>query len=174
MTDERTGAYPEDEPTPPPSYQPTPPPSQQPTPPPSSQPTPPPGMPEEHDDAAVLVGAGDFTSGEGLVAFAGIVLLAVWLIFDIVLASYGMDNTVAVLAAAALLLPRLDRAKVEQFHPLPSLMKVLGYALVAFGIVEVILDVRFGALDEFSAVLGALISYAGYAMAFWGARQIEI
>ncbi len=53
-------------------------------------------------------------------------------------------------------------------------MKVLGYALVAFGIVEVILDVRFGALDEFSAVLGALISYAGYAMAFWGARQIEI
>ncbi len=62
-------------------------------------------MPEEHDDAAVLVGAGDFTSGEGLVAFAGIVLLAVWLIFDIILASYGMDNTVAVLAAAALLLP---------------------------------------------------------------------
>lgn len=166
MTDERTGAYPEDEPTPPPSYQPTPPPS--------SQPTPPPGMPEEHDDAAVLAGAGDFTSGEGLVAFAGIVLLAVWLIFDIILASYGMDNTVAVLAATALLLPRVDRAKVEQFHPLASLMKVLGYALVAFGIVEVIIDVRFGALDEFSAVLGALISYAGYAMAFWGARQIEI
>lgn len=142
---------------------------------PESEPSRPPGMPaEESDHEAALAGAGDFTSGEGLVAFAGMVVLAVWVVFDFIVDNYAMSNTAALVAAAAVLLPRVDRDKVARFHPLPILMKVVGYALVGLGVIEILLDLRFGVLDDFGVVIAALISYAGYAMAFVGARQIEI
>lgn len=128
----------------------------------------------DHDDAAVLEGAGDFTSGEGLVAFAGMVLLAVWVIFDLIADTYGMDNLVPVVAAVALLLPRLDRDRVERIQPLPVLMKLAGWALVLLGIVDLLIDVRFGFYDTIGGIIGALAAYAGYVMAFLGARQIEI
>lgn len=133
----------------------------------------PPGMPEEHDDSSVLEGAGDFTSGEGLVAFAGMVLLIVWLIFDIATNDYGMDNLVPLIALVAILLPRIQRETVEKVAPLPVLMKTTGWALLLIGVLEVILDLRFNAYDDFPSILGALGAYAGYAMAFIGARQIE-
>lgn len=128
----------------------------------------------DHDDAAVLEGAGDFTSGEGLVAFAGMVLLAVWVIFDLIADTYAMDNLVPVVAAVALLLPRLDRVRVESIQPLPVLMKLAGWALVLLGIVDFLIDVRFGFYDTIGGIIGALAAYAGYVMAFWGARQIEV
>lgn len=127
---------------------------------------------EEHDDAAVFEGAGQFTSGEGLVAFAGMVLLAVWLIFDVIVNEYGMDNLIPVLATVAIMLPRLDRGKVERVLPVPVAMKLIGWAIVLVGIVEIVLDVRFNAYEDFASILGALGAYAGYAMAFMGARQI--
>lgn len=132
-----------------------------------------PVSPEERDSAAVQ-GAGDFTSGEGLVAFAGIVLLAVWVIFDLILDTYGMDNLVPVVATVAILLPRLDRANVERVHPLPLLMKMTGWALVFLGVVELLLDIRIGFYGHIGGIIGALAAYAGYVMAFLGARQIKI
>ena len=129
---------------------------------------------EEREEPMMFEGAGDFTSGEGLVAFAGMIILAVWFIFDFLIDNYPMDNTIAVIAALAIILPRLDRAKVERFHALPVLMKIIGWALAIFGLIEFIVEVRFGQLDEFGIVVAALIAYAGYVMAFIGARQIEI
>jgi hypothetical protein len=134
---------------------------------------PPRPLDDEHDDPAILEGAGDFTSGEGLVAFAGMVLLAVWVIFDIIVNEYGMDNLVPVLAFVAILLPRLDRATVERVLPLPLAMKLTGWAIVLIGVVEVIIDVRFNAYEDLASILGALGAYAGYAMAFVGVRQIS-
>lgn len=134
----------------------------------------PPGMPEDdHDDAAALEGAGDFTSGEGLVAFAGIVLLLVWVIFDLITDAYPMDNLVPVLGAVALVLPRLDRNTVERVLPLPVLMKIVGWALFLIGVIELLIDVRVGIFDDVGTIIGALAAYAGYAMAFIGARQID-
>lgn len=142
---------------------------------PGAEPSRPPGMrPEEHDDSSVLEGAGDFTSGEGLVVFAGMVLIAVWLIFDIAINDYGMDNLVPLIALVAILLPRLKRETVERVASLPVLMKTTGWALLLIGVLEVIIDLRFNAYDDFPSILGALGAYAGYAMAFMGARQIEI
>jgi len=73
------------------------------------------------------------------------------------------------------LLPRLDRASVERYHSLPLLMKALGYLIAVVGILTVIEDIRFAssALDEIFEIVGALAAYAGYVMAFMGARQIE-
>ncbi len=133
-----------------------------------------PEIQDEHDDQSVLEGAGDFTSGEGLVAFAGMILIAVWIIFDLLINNYGMDNTIAVIASLAVILPRLDREKLEKIQRLPVLMKIVGWALAIFGLIEFATDVRGGQLDEFGIVIAALIAYAAYVMAFIGARQIEI
>lgn len=130
--------------------------------------------PVEERDSAALEGAGDFTSGEGLVAFAGIVLLAVWVIFDLILDTYGMNDLVPVVATVALILPRLDQANVEKVRPLPILMKVTGWALVFLGVVELLLDVRIGFYGHIGGIIGALVAYAGFVMAFIGARQIKI
>lgn len=148
MTDEPHGMHPADEPAPDPR--------------------------QSDESASVFEGAGDFTKGEGLVAFAGMVLLAVWVIFDLILDTYGMDNLVPVVATVAIVLPRLQRTTVERLHPLPTLMKVTAWALVLLGVVELLLDVRIGFYGHIGGILGALISYAGYVMAFMGARQIEI
>lgn len=130
-------------------------------------------VPSESGSAGMMAGT-DFSSGEGLVAFAGIVLLAVWIVFDLIVDNYGFDNVIAVLAAAAAIVPRLDRAVVERVHSLPVIMKVLGWALVLFGAIEILLDIRFGIYDDLGIIVAALISYVGYAMALMGARSIEI
>lgn len=130
-------------------------------------------VPSESGSTGMMAGT-DFSSGEGLVAFAGIVLLAVWIVFDLIVDNYGFDNVIAVLAAAAAIVPRLDRAVVERVHSLPVIMKVLGWALVLFGAIEILLDIRFGVYDDLGIIVAALISYVGYAMALMGARSIEI
>jgi hypothetical protein len=162
--------------TPPQSQQPTPPQSPQPSTPPAQQPStpPPPGMPVEHDDAAVLEGAGDFTSGEGLVAFAGMVVIAVWVIFAIILNEYFINWLMLVLAVAAAVLPRVDRDQVEKLHPLPVLLKVAGYGIALIALVELISDIRYGVLDNVADILAGLITYVAGLMAFVGARQIKI
>lgn len=116
----------------------------------------------------------DFTSGEGLVALAGIVILAVWIIFEVIAKEYGVTTLAIVLALLAVVLPRMKREDVEKVQRLPILMKVIGYGLVVVGIVEVIDDISYGVYDSIFGVIGALVAYAAYAIAFMGARSIEI
>lgn len=137
-------------------------------------PTPPPGMsPEEHDDRGVLEGAGDFTSGEGLVALAGMVLLAIWLIFDVFLDQYGIGLVTFLIAVLVVIAPRLRGDAVSRLHPLPTVMKVAGYTLAIIGVYDVIGAVEEGFYDDAGTIIGALASYAAFAMAFFGARQIK-
>jgi len=137
------------------------------------QPEPPPADVER--DTGALAGAGDFTSGEGLVAFAGIVVVATWVIFDVLIADYGLNYIMLLLGVAAAVLPRLDRATVEKMHPLPLTMKVIGYGIALIGLFALIEDLRFaGNFDEIGVILGALATYAAAVMAFLGARQIEV
>jgi hypothetical protein len=127
-------------------------------------------------EATVTEGVGDFTSGEGLVAFAGIVLIVVWLIFGVIANDYWVDWVALVPAIAAVILPRVDRAAVERYHPLPLAMKALGYTIAIVGVLVIVENIRFAGnvFDEVLGVIGALAAYAGYAMAFVGARQIKI
>lgn len=137
--------------------------------------SPPPGMqPNEHDGASVLEGAGDFTSGEGLVAFAGMVVIAVWVIFSILVTEYFVSFVGLMLAVVAVVAPRLDRASVERVHPLHVIMKTVGYGMAILGLIALVENIRFEHLDEVWAVIGGLIYYAAAVMGFVGARQIEI
>lgn len=144
--------------------------------PPTEPPAAPPPMdtePESHDTESVLAGAGDFTSGEGLVAFAGLLIIGVWLIIVVIIGEYGISWLMLALAVAAAALPRLDRSKVERLHSLPVLMKVIGYGIALIGVFNVVEDLRFGYLDDLGDIIGGLATYAATAMAFIGARQIK-
>lgn len=143
--------------------------------PPAEPPAPPPmdDEVEEHDTESVLDGAGDFTSGEGLVAFAGIVIIVVWLIFSLIVSEYFISWLMLSLAVAAAVLPRLDRSKVETLHRLPVLMKVIGYAIALIGVFALVEDLRFDEFQDIGDILGGLGTYAASVMAFLGARQIK-
>jgi hypothetical protein len=127
-----------------------------------------PAAEEESSDEAA-----DFTSGEGLVALGGIVILAVWIIFEVIAKDYSVATLAIVLALLAAVLPRMKREDVEKIQRLPILMKVVGYGLAVVGIVEIIDDISYGVYDSIFGVIGALVAYAGYAMAFMGARSIK-
>jgi hypothetical protein len=141
--------------------------------PPGDQVTPEPMPADEHDTAKVLEGAGDFTSGEGLVAFAGMAIVAVWVIFSILTTEYFIAHVLLILSVTAAVTPRLDRSKVERLHPVPVIMKALGYGIAFMGLVALVEDIRFEAFDEVWAIIGGVITYAAAVAAFIGARQIE-
>jgi hypothetical protein len=115
----------------------------------------------------------DFSSGEGMVALAGLIIIGVWLIFEVLTRQYSLTTFAIVLGAGAALIPRMSPEAVAKIMPVPAVMKVLGYTLVLVGVIEVVTDIRIGIYDSPMAVLGALIAYGAYGLAFMGARQIE-
>ena len=128
----------------------------------------------QETSAADLAGTtGDFSSGEGMVALAGIILLGNFFVFELIMGEYFISYVLLLLAVAAAVLPRLRRESVEAFHPLGHFMKVIGYAIVVLGAFEILDDIRFDGYDEAADIFGALVAYAGYAVAFLGARSIE-
>jgi len=126
------------------------------------------------DDDSVLQGAGDFTSGEGLVAFAGMVLIAIWVIFDVFLDDYGVGSLTLLLAALVVFAPRMSRETVEKVLPLPVIIKVAGYTLALIGVIEVVAALEGGFYEDALTIIAALVEYAAFVMAFIGARQIKI
>ena len=116
----------------------------------------------------------NFSGGEGMVAVAGLILIAVWLIFEVILSKYFMPPIVILFAVAAAALPRLNRDSVEKVHRLNVLMKIIGYGLAVIGLTEIISNLREGMLEDFVTVLGALGAYAAYLMALLGARSIKL
>jgi hypothetical protein len=129
---------------------------------------------EAHDEKSVLAGAGDFTSGEGLVAFAGMVILAVWLIFDVFLDDYGVATLTLLLATLVVFTPRMDPAHVAKVLPVAVIMKTVGYTFALIGVFEVIEAVEEGFFEGAATIIAALVEYAAFVMAFIGARQIKI
>ena len=79
------------------------------------------------------------------------------------------------LAVLAVLLPRISRESVEKIADVSVLMKAVGYGLAIIGAFTIIEDLRFldSALDDFTEIIGALVAYAGFILAFLGARSID-
>jgi hypothetical protein len=130
--------------------------------------------PEQADSAPVVEDESPFSSGEGMVALGGAIVALVWLVFELALRDYFISTVVLVLALIAVILPRMNRDFVEKIAPLGTLMKMVGYLLALAGLLEILDDLRFSGFDDgFTDIVGALGSYAGYAIAFLGARSIE-
>ena len=71
------------------------------------------------------------------------------------------------------MVPRLDLDAITAIAPLPAVLRFLGYFLASVGVVEIIDELQGGILDAGGAsIFGALVAYAGYVLAFLGARKI--
>ncbi len=116
-----------------------------------------------------------FSTGEGMVAFAGMILVVDYLIFGLILNDYWVGWIAVILSVIAIAAPRLDRSFVEKVASLPVIMKVTGYLIAVVGVLQLIEDVRFASsqLDDFTEIIGGLALYGASAIAFLGARQID-
>lgn len=143
-------------------------------PPPPPPPQPPPSTPAESATGGMSGAASQmFSTGEGMVAVAGMILIALWLIFDVITDDYAISTVALVLAIVVVIAPRMPDA-TERMVRLPALMKASGILLGIVGAIEVIGNVESNLFDAGAiTIIAALISYAAYATAFLGARSID-
>ena len=134
---------------------------------PGDQPVTPPAVPP------AAAGPMSSMTGETLVTIGAALVLGSYLVFGLIANEFHQYTVQLVAAAFALLVPFVSREAVEKVASYPVVMKVLGYIIAVSGVFEILFDVRFGYLDEFMAILGAVIAYAGYVVAFIGARTIK-
>lgn len=117
-----------------------------------------------------------FSSSEGMVSFGGGLLIAGYLLFGLILNEYWVGWMALLFAVFAVLIPRVDRQFIEKFAPLNAVMKAVGYTIGIIGVFAVVENIRFASsqLDDFVEILGALVAYAGYVIAYLGARSIDV
>ena len=127
------------------------------------------------DDTGANVGSSGSgnDSGVALVWIGAALVLGVWIIFEVIATEYFVTTVALVIAAAVLLLPRLAPDAIKAVAPLEALTKLGGYVLAFAGVVEILGDLRFEMFDGFVSVLGGVIAYVGYVLAFLGARSIK-
>lgn len=135
-----------------------------------------PSMPDESASPASTASASVFTTPVGMVALGGLVLVATYVIFGLAFNDYWVGWLALLLAVSSLLLLRGDNTFIEKLAPIAVLAKTIGYLLAIIGVFALVEDLRFadGTLNEFPDVIGALAAYAGYVIAFLGARSIKV
>jgi hypothetical protein len=131
----------------------------------------PPAVPEKEPSSTEST----FSTPTGMVALGGVILVATYVIFGLLLNDYWVGWIAMTLAISAILLLRAGGSFVEKLAPVAVLAKTVGYLLAIVGLLVLVEDLRFfdNNLDEFPDVIGALASYAGYVIAFLGARSIK-
>jgi hypothetical protein len=114
------------------------------------------------------------SGGEGLVTLAGWVLIGTYIVFGLFINEYWIGWLTLLPAVLAVLLPRAGFA--QKIAPLPVLLKSVGYIIAILGLFSIVEDLRFATsvFDEFVDILGTLASYAGYVLAYMGARSIAV
>jgi hypothetical protein len=112
-------------------------------------------------------------SGETLVMFGGALVLGSYLVFALIADEFHQFTPQLIAAAFAVIVPLINRDAVGKVASYPTVMKVIGYVIAVAGVFEILYDVRFGILDDVWDIMGALVAYAGYVLAFIGARMIK-
>ncbi len=108
-------------------------------------------------------------SGETLVLWGALAVLASWLIFDVITDEYGVSSLAVALALVVVVMPRIDRDAISSMG---SFIKATGYGLAIAGAVELVADIDSNIFDAGGAtIIAALIAYAGYVLAFLGAQR---
>lgn len=111
-------------------------------------------------------------SGERLISIAAMLVIGSWFVFEIITEDHFVTGVAVALAVLILVLPQLDPDALSAVAPSDSLLKLAAYGLTAVGAVEIVEEIRSGVLDNGAAtVIGALVAYAGYVLAFLGARK---
>lgn len=112
-------------------------------------------------------------SGETLVMIGAALVLVSYVIFQLITADLFQYITTLVAATFAVLIPLVAKDRTGGIAPVLVLMKALGYIIAVSGLFEILYAVRFDVMDDAMAVIASLVAYAGYVLAFLGARSIE-
>ncbi len=124
------------------------------------------------DENAKATGLGS-TSAENLISLGALLVLGSWIIFEVIAEEYFVTTVAIVLAAAIVVLPRFDVDAITAVAPVSAFLRAGGYALAFSGVVELVADIQFENFDGAASTIGALVAYAGYGLAFVGARGVE-
>lgn len=111
-------------------------------------------------------------SGENLVSLGALLVAASWLAFEVIAEEYFVTTVAVALALIILVVPRIDADAITDIASIPVFIRAAGYTLAAIGVVEIVDDVQAGIFDADGAtIFGAIVAYAGYVLAFFGARK---
>lgn len=111
-------------------------------------------------------------SGETLVMWGALVVLASWIIFDVITDEYGVSSLAVVLALLIVAIPRIDKDAITGVASMEAFAKAAGYGLAVAGVVELVSDMDSNIFDAGGAtIFGAIVAYVGYVLAFLGARK---
>ncbi len=109
-----------------------------------------------------------------LIGLGALLLVADYLIFEVILDEYFFSTILLLTALFALFGHWMRRNHPEASWPIPYgwTMRLLGYTAGTLALVELLYDLRNGVLDNLGDILGGLIVYAGAFLMFRGARQL--
>jgi hypothetical protein len=114
-------------------------------------------------------------SGDTLVMWGALAVIAVWVIFEVISEEYFLGTATVALAIVMVVIPRIDAKAIASLASPAAFMKLAGYGLVSLGVVELVADLRNNIFDtDGGTIIGALIAYAAFALTFFGARKIEV
>lgn len=134
-----------------------------------------PEVPVQPNAATPAVAASSTGGPSSMIMLGASIMLGGWLLFSIILDQWGTDWTPLALAFFALMLVMGRADYFERLAPKNTLLKVCGYGIAVFAVLELIWDIRFagGRLNEFLDILAALAFFGGSALVFMGARAIN-
>lgn len=112
-------------------------------------------------------------SAENPITLGALLVLALWIIFEVIAEDYFVTTVAVVLAGAIVALPRFDVDAITAVAPVSAFLTAGAYALALTGVVELVGGIQFEVFDGASSTIGALVAYAGYGLAFVGARRTK-
>lgn len=125
-------------------------------------------------DAKAAFSRAGFSTPTGMIALAGLILIGVEVIFGLILEEYYVEWAVLALGLAAVLI-FYGKGAYDRIAPAPDLLKLTGMLIAALGLFTIIYDLRYAGsrLDDFAEIVGALLTYGAFVVAFLGARAIK-
>jgi hypothetical protein len=114
------------------------------------------------------------TMADLLIRIGAAIIIADWLLFDIILDGYYFFTLTLLIALYALFAAWVRTSRRSSTWPVPYgwIMKLLGYSAGVLVLIEFIGDLRYGVLDNATDIFGGIILYVGGLAMFWGARQL--
>lgn len=114
------------------------------------------------------------TAAENLMRLGAALVVASFLVFEILFDDYFFFTGTLLVAAMVLAAVWIRHNRADAVWPIPYTwtLRVLGYTAGFLGAVELLEDLRNSRLYGFADFLGGIVLYAGAFLLFWGARQL--
>lgn len=117
-----------------------------------------------------------FSQAETVIGLGAGIVVADFVIFQIIQRDYSFDRTIllAAIYALAVLWLGSQRPGATWAVPRKTQLRVTGYLVFIGALIELIIDLRLDLFDRSGGfITGAIVLYVGGALAAWGAKQLD-